>query len=98
MDGNDQPLEFSVAAELGFGKALYIDGFAGMSRLLVEDGVGRAAALFHLGTTRTYNIEYPLDLSQLTPGPHTLTAVVRDGTAVQCQSQADLPFIVEAAK
>ena len=98
VDGNDQPLEFSVAAELGFGKALYIDGFAGMSRLLVEDGVGRAAALFHLGTTRTYNIEYPLDLSQLTPGPHTLTAVVRDGTAVQCQSQADLPFIVEAAK
>lgn len=96
MDANGQPLEVSATTELGFGKALYIGGAAGTNRLIVEDGIGRASALFHLGTTRAYDIDYPLDLTQLTPGPHTLTAVVRDGTAVQCQSQADLPFVVEA--
>lgn len=89
-DGNALP--FSVSTEQGFANGLYIGGAAGTDRLVVADGIGRAAAAFHLGTTRSYEIEYPLDLSSLEPGAHTLTVVVRDGTAMQCQSQADLPF------
>lgn len=87
-----QPLPFSVTADQGFAKALYIGGTAGTDRLRVADGVGRAAAAFHLGDTRSFEIEYPLDLSGLEPGPHVLTLVVRDGTAMECQGQADLPF------
>jgi len=87
-----QPLSFSVGSEKGFAPALYIGATAATERLIVADGVGRAAATLHLGTTRAYDIEYPLDLSPLEPGHHIITVVVRDGTAMQCQSQADLPF------
>ena len=59
---------------------------------MLDGDVGRAAATLHLGTVRAYEIEYPLDVSTLAPGPHTLTLVVRDGTALQCQSQTTLPF------
>jgi uncharacterized protein (TIGR03790 family) len=91
--GDDgQPLSFFVAAEQGFAPALYIGADAGTERLVVADGVGRAAATLHLGNVRTYEIEYPLDVSTFEPGPHVLTLVVRDGTAVQAQSQTDLPF------
>lgn len=87
-----QPLPFSVGSEQGFAPALYIGGTAGTDRLCVADGVGYAAAAFHLGSTRSYDIDYPLSLSTLKPGPHLISIVVRDGTAMQCQSQADLPF------
>ncbi len=87
-----RPLSFSVSAEPGFANALYIGATNGTDRLVVADGVGRAAAALHLGNARAYEIEYPLDLSALEPGPHVLTLVVRDGTAMQCQSQTDLPF------
>ena len=87
-----QPLPFSIAAEQGFAPALYVGAVAGTDRLVVADGVGRAAARLHLGSTRAYDIEYPLDLSAFEPGCHVLTLVVRDGTAMQCQSQAELPF------
>jgi uncharacterized protein (TIGR03790 family) len=91
--GDDgQPLPFSININQGFANGLYIGGSAGTDRLIVADGVGRAAAAFHFGTTRSYEIEYPLDLTPFAPGPHVLTLVVRDGTAMQCQSQADLPF------
>ncbi len=86
------PLPFSVSAEQGFAKAIYIGAVAGTDQLVVEDGVGRAAAALHLGDVRAYDIEYPLDLSGFEPGPHVLTLVVRDGTAMQCQAQTDLPF------
>jgi hypothetical protein len=91
--GDDgEPLAFSISAEQGFANGLYIGGTAGTSRLVAaDDGVGRAAAALHLGATRAYEIEYPLDLSGIEPGAHTLSIVVRDGTAMQCQSQADLP-------
>ncbi|HOU20766.1 MAG TPA: TIGR03790 family protein [Kiritimatiellia bacterium] len=92
LDEDGQPLPFSVTTEPGFAPALYIGGTAGTDRLLIEDGIGRAAAAFHLGTTRTWEIEYPLDLSALEPGPHVLSVVARDGTAMECQGQADLPF------
>ena len=92
-----QPLPFSISAEAGFAPALYIGGTAGTDRLRVADGTGRAAAAFHLGSTRAYEIDYPLDVSGLPPGPHTLTLVVRDGTAMQCQSQTDLPFRIPKA-
>ena len=87
-----QPLPFSVSAEPGFAPALYIGIQAGANRLLVAEDVGRAAATLHLGDARSFDVDYPLDLSALEPGPHTLSVVVRDGTAMQCQSQADLPF------
>ncbi len=87
-----QPLPFSVSTEQGFAQALYIGAAAGTGRLVLDGDVGRAAATLHLGVSRSYEIEYPLDLSTLEPGPHTLTLVVRDGTAMQGQSQADLPF------
>ena len=87
-----EPLPVSVTTEQGFAPALYIGGSAGTDRLRVADGTGRAAAAFHFGTTRAYEIEYPLDVSVLEPGPHTLTLVVRDGTAMHCQSQTDLPI------
>lgn len=92
LDADGQPLPFSVGSEQGFAKALYIGGTAGADRLRVADGTGRAAAAFHLGATRAYDIEYPLDLSAFEPGPHVLTLVVRDGTPMQCQSQTDLPL------
>lgn len=87
-----QPLPFSVGSERGFAQALYIGATAGLDRLRVTEGTGRAAATLHLGTTPTYEIDYPLDLATLEPGPHTISVVVRDGTAMQCQSQADLPL------
>ncbi len=87
-----EPWPVSVSTEQGFAPALYIGGTAGTERLRVTDGTGRAAAAFHFGTTRAYEIEYPLDVSDLPPGPHTITLVVRDGTAMQCQSQTDLPI------
>ncbi len=93
LDSKDKPLAFSVGSEKGFAKALYIGATAGTLDLQVsEDGMGRAAAALHLGTTRTYELKYPLNLSFLEPGFHSLTIVVRDGTAMQCQSQTTLPF------
>ena len=92
LGSDGQPLAFSVAVEQGFAKAVYLGATAGSDRLVVADGVGRAAAALHLGQVRAYDVEYPLDLSGLAPGPHVLTLVVRDGTAMQCQSQTDLPF------
>ena len=90
----NEPLAFAVSAHRGFAPDLHLDGLAGTDRLLVEDGLGRAAASFHLGSAREFEIEYPLDVSSLEPGSHVLTLVVRDGTAMQCQSQFDLPFRV----
>jgi len=92
LDADGQPLSFSVFAEQGSANGLYVGAKAGTDRLVVADGVGRAAASIHLGAVRSYEIEYPLDLSGLASGPHVLTLVARDGTAMQCQSQADLPF------
>ena len=92
LGSDGQPLAFSVAVEQGFAKAVYLGATAGTDRLVVADGVGRAAAALHLGQVRAYNVEYPLDLSGFAPGPHVLSLVVRDGTAMQCQSQTDLPF------
>ena len=91
-----QPLPFSVSTEQGFANAVYIGATAGTERLVLDGDVGRAAAALHLGNARTFEIEYPLDLSALEPGPHVLTLVVRDGTAMQCQSQAELPFRIPA--
>ncbi|MGD9781724.1 MAG: TIGR03790 family protein [Kiritimatiellia bacterium] len=89
-----QPLPFSVSTEQGFANAVYVGATAGTNRLVPDGDVGRAAAALHLGDARTFEIEYPLDLSPLEPGPHVLTLVVRDGTAMQCQSQTELPFRV----
>ena len=96
LDENGQPLAVSAAAEQGFANALYVGLRAGTDRLVAEEGTGRAAVAVHLGATRAYEIEYPLDLSAVAPGHHVLTVVVRDGTAMQCQSQTDLPFRVPA--
>ena len=96
LDAEGQPLAFAVDARRGFAQGLYIGGKAGTDRLAIDEGVGRAAAVFHWGSVREYEIEYPLDLSALEPGARVLTAVVRDGTAVQCQSQVDLPFRIPA--
>jgi len=91
LDKDKQPLAFSVGSKKGFAKALYIGAQAGTDTLRIgEDGIGRATATLHLGTIRSFEVPYPVDLSPLTPGFHTLTVVVRDGTAMQCQSQADL--------
>lgn len=91
--GDDgEPLPFAVSVEQGFAKARYLGAVAGTDRLVLDGDTGRAAATLHLGDARAYEIEYPLDVSKLAPGPHVLTVVVRDGTAVQAQSQADLPF------
>jgi uncharacterized protein (TIGR03790 family) len=92
FDEEGQPLPVSVGAEKGFANALYLGGRTGTPELAVEDGVGRAAAAFHLGHAREFELDYPLDLSSIPPGQHILTAVVRDGSAMQCQSQFDLPF------
>lgn len=91
-----QPLPFSVSTEQGFANAVYVGIAAGTDRLVPDGDVGRAAAALHLGDARSFEIEYPLDLSALEPGPHVLTLVVRDGTAMQCQSQTELPFRIPA--
>lgn len=91
LDDEGLPLTFSAGSEQGFAKALYIGARAGTDSLIIgKDGIGRAATALHLGTARTFDVDYPVDLSALEPGFHTLTIVVRDGTAMQCQSQTDL--------
>lgn len=92
MDRDGRPLAFSVDCEQGFGRALYIGAQTSTPRLVVEEGLGRAAAVIHLGAARTYEIEYPLDPDAFEPGSRLFTLVVRDGTAMQCQSQTDLPL------
>lgn len=89
-----QPLPVSATVEQGFAEGIYLGAAAGTDRLVVADGAGRALVLLHLGNARAYEIEYPFDLSALAPGPHVLTFVARDGTAMQCQSQTDLPLTV----
>lgn len=98
LDETGHPLPFSTSAEQGFAPALYIGITTGTTHLVMDDNVGRAAATLHLGATRAYELEYPIDLSDLSPGLHTLTLVVRDGTAMQCQSQANLPFVIPPRK
>lgn len=60
-------------------------------RLVVGEGGKAAGTLFlHLGAVRKYRLPYAVDLSFLPPGAHRLTVVVRDGTSVQAQGQADV--------
>jgi len=97
LDSKGKPLAFSVGSKKGFAKALYIGVTAGTDSLRIgKDGIGRAAAALHIGATRTYELKYPVDLSMLEPGFHSLTVVVRDGTAMQCQSQTTLSFRIPA--
>ena len=96
MGPDGQPLPFSVAVEQGFAPGLYLGAVAGTDRLVVADGAGRAMASLHLGHARAYEIDYPLDLSGFAPGPHILTLVGRDGTAMQCQAQTELPLAIPA--
>ena len=98
LGSDGQPLDVAVSVEQGFGKAVYVGAAAGTDRLVVEEGVGRAGLEIHLGHARSYEVTYPLDLSAFDPGPHVLSVVVRDGTAVQAQSQADLPFRIPPRK
>ena len=94
LGSDGQPLPISVAVEQGFASGTYLGAAAGTDRLIVADGAGRALASLFLGQARQYEIEYPFDLSALAPGPHVLTFVARDGTAMQCQSQTDLPLTI----
>ena len=91
-----QPLPVRVSADRGFGKELYIGIRTGTPRLVVDEttGEGHACLSVHLGSAPNYTFEYPLDLSSLPPGPHTVGLVVRDGTAVQAQSLAEFPVEV----
>jgi len=97
LDKDGKPLSFSIGSDKGFAKALYIGGKAGTDTLQIgEDGIGRAGATLYLGDARSYEIPYPVNLSAFEPGYHTLTVVVRDGTAMQCQSQTELPLQIPA--
>ena len=89
-------MPFAASVEQGFASGLYLGAVAGTDRVVVADGAGRALVLLHLGNARAYEIEYPFDLAELEPGPHVLTFVTRDGTAMQCQSQAELPLTIPA--
>ena len=53
-------------------------------------GEGHTSLYLHLGSVSHYAFDYPLDLSSLSPGSHVIGLVVRDGTAVQAQSLAEL--------
>lgn len=90
------PLEVAVSAERGFAKSLNLGIRAGTPRLVVDEttGEGRALLFLHLGSADRYAFDYPLDLSPLQPGTHLIGLVVRDGTAVQAQSQTELPVEV----
>lgn len=90
------PLPVTVSAERGFAADLRIGLRAGTPALVVDEttGEGRACIFVHLGRAGSYAFDYPLDLSALPPGPHTIGLVVRDGTAVQAQSQTELPVEV----
>ena len=92
--GDDgKPLAFSVSARKGAAEALYIGAVPGRAGLSVgEDGIGRAAALFHLGTVPSYEIEYtPSFSASIPPGDHVLSFVARDGSARQVPSSLDIP-------
>ena len=90
------PLPVAASAERGFAKDLYLGLRAGAPALVVDEttGEGHACIFVHLGSAENYAFEYPLDLSALPPGPHTIGLVVRDGTAVQAQSLTELPVEV----
>lgn len=100
VDDDHQPLAFSVGTTKGFGEALRIGGKAMTPHLVPVDGpaaaksTARGAALFHMGVARSYEIEYPLSIAQLSRGTHTLTLVVRDGTAVEAQSHTSISIQV----
>lgn len=55
--------------------------------------VQTATMQFHLGASRRYALEYPIDLSFLPAGLHTLTVVARDGSALQTQGQASVAIL-----
>lgn len=96
LDEHGAPLPFSATAERGFGKSLYIGMRAGTPHLIIDTktGEGHAALTCHLGQAMNYAFEYPLNLSALAPGRHMIGLVVRDGTAMQCQSQTEWPVVV----
>lgn len=67
--------------------------------LSVPEGAGLQGAELRLemGAARSFPLSYPIDLSFLDPGPHTLTVVARDGSAVQAQGQASVSIVVAPA-
>lgn len=92
-DAGGAPLAFSAATRKGAAEALYIGVSPGRTDLAVgEDGIGRAAALFHLGTVPSYEIEYtPSFSAAIPPGDHVLSFVARDGSARQASASLDIP-------
>lgn len=95
----DEPLHFRAGTEQGTADALYIGVRAGRADLAVmENGIGYAGALFHLGTAETFTFDYRWDAllgMGLENGLHTLTLVVRDGSAVESRSSTDFLFRVK---
>jgi hypothetical protein len=93
LDEHDAPLAISAHAEKGFAKSLNIGVSAAAKQLEpAEDGIGRAGLTLHLGSSRSYEFDYPVDVTGFEPGEHTFSFVVRDGTAMQCQSQTNWSF------
>ncbi len=85
--------ELSARVEAGLGKEVRAGvrtGGEGGRMAVVEEGKAAGAVFLHLGAVRKYRLPYAVDLSFLPEGAHRLTVVVRDGTAVQAQGQADV--------
>ena len=95
--GDEEEVSARVKAGLAHGVRM---GARTCTPRSVPEGDGRQGAEVRLwmGTAREYPLEYPIDLSFLEPGRHTLSIVARDGTAVQAQGRADVEVRVERGK
>ena len=95
LDENGTPLRISARAEKGFAKSLNLDVRAATEELVVDPatGQGRAMVFVTLGNRRWFSFDYAVDVSQLPSGPHVLSLLVRDGSAVQTPAWTSLHFV-----
>ena len=95
LDEDGRPLRVFARAEKGFAQSLCIDARTATDELVVdpETGQGSAMVFVSLGNRRSFSFDYPLDVRHLSPGPHVLTLLVRDGSAVQTPSWTSLHFV-----
>lgn len=95
------PLDVSASVSAGLAPAIRLGvRVCTPGGLTVAESPGRQTAeiRFWMGTARAFPLDYPIDLSFLSPGPHTLTVVARDGSAVQAQGQASVTVDVRPAE
>lgn len=95
LDDEGRPLRIAAHAEKGFANSLCIDARAATEELVVDPatGQGNAMVFVSLGHRRSFSLDYSLNLTLVPPGPHVLSLLVRDGSAVQTPAWTSLYFV-----